>query len=289
MEYPLSIAGDGYRILVTPEAEQAKRKAIEAASAIVTVPDQTTYDQAKAAVARLAYIRIETEKSRIAIKQPVLEVGRLIDGTARDFAAEVIAEETRLDAEMKAFVREQQRIAREAREAAERERQRIEREEHERKMEALRKEQEAERQRMEAERQKHAAEMARLKAEREADEAAQAEARRKAEEAARAQKEAADRAYQAQLEAERVAKEAREREVAAAVAVTSAEQVVPSGVREVIDFEVVDIQAFAAKFPQLVTITPKRAEILAALKKSFAKNRRLPEVAGLRVFQNLKI
>ena len=44
-----------------------------------------------------------------------------------------------------------------------------------------------------------------------------------------------------------------------------------------------------AKFPQLCRIEVKRADVLAALKKSFERNGKLPEVAGLRVFQNLKI
>lgn len=284
---PLALRGHGYEILATPEAEQAKQAALTAARRIQIVTDQDSYDLAQARIKALAAIRIGTEKARNEVKRPILEIGRRIDGVAKDFAAEVIAEETRLDALAKDYVREQQRKAREAAEAAQRERQRIEREEHERRMAALRAEQEAERQRMEAERAKHEAEMAKLRAARQADESAAAEARRREQEAAQAQREAADRAKAARLEQERAAEEARRQAEAAQADI--AQPVIPQGVREEIDFEVTDIVLFAAKFPQLVTITPKRAEILANLKKSLARNGKLPEVPGLRVFQNLRL
>lgn len=287
MSNALAILGDGYTITVTPEAEQQKQIILDASRRVVAVTDQDSCDIAQSRLKALAAVRIAVEKSRTEVKKPVLEVGRRIDETAREFAVEIVAEETRLDQLVKEYVREQQRIARDAAEAAERERQRIEREEHERKMAALRAEQEAERQRMEAERAKHEAEMARLRAGREADESKAAEARRREEEAAKAQREAAERAEAARLEAERAAEEAKAKAEAASSQVATA--IIPQGVREEIDFEVVDVVAFAAKFPQLVTFTPKRAEILAALKKSFAKNGKLPEVAGLRVFQNLKV
>jgi hypothetical protein len=287
MSNALAILGDGYTITVTPEAEQQKATIIEASRKLVAVIDQDTCDIAQSRLKALAAVRIAVEKSREIVKKPVIEVGRRIDATAREFAAEIVAEETRLDQLVKDYVREQQRIAREAREAAERERQRIEREEHERRMAALRAEQEAERQRMEAERAKHEAEMARLRAARESDAQAEAEARRREQEAAEAQRQAAERADAARLEAERAAEEARRKTEFASGQLATA--YIPQGVKEEIDFEVVDIVAFAAKFPQLVTMTPKRADILAALKKSFARNGKLPEVAGLRVYQNLKV
>jgi hypothetical protein len=287
MSNALSILGDGYTITVTPEAEQLKATALEESRRVVAVTDQDSCDIAQARIKALAAIRIGVDKSREAVKRPVLEKGREIDGIAREFAAEVVAEEARLTGLVNEYAREQQRIAREAAAAAERERQRIEREEHEARMAALRAEQEAERQRMEAERARHEAEMERLRAARAADAEAEAEARRREQEAAKAQREAAERAEAARLEAERAAEEARRQEEAARSAVVA--PVLPAGSKEEIDFEVIDAHAFAAKFPQLVTITPKRADILAALKKSYAKNGKLPEVAGLRVFQNLRV
>lgn len=287
MSETLSIVGAGYTITVTPEAEQIKNTVLEAARRIVAVTDQDSCDLAQARIKALATVRIAVDKSREAVKRPVLEKGREIDGIARDFAADVVAEEARLTGMVNEYAREQQRIAREAAAAADRERQRIEREEHERRMAALRAEQEAERQRMEAERIRHEAEMERLRAARALDAEAEAEARRREEEAAKAQREAAQRAEAARLEAERAAEAARRQEEAARTAVVA--PALPTGAKEEIDFEVIDAHAFAAKFPQFVTITVKRTDLLAALKKSFAKKGVLPEVAGLRVFQNLRV
>ncbi len=283
----LAILGDGYQITITPEAEAQKAAVLDLSRAVQAVTDQDSCDIAQARIKALAAIRIAVDKSRELVKKPVLDLGRTIDATAKTFSAEVVAEEARLSALVNEYAREQQRKAREAAETAERERQRIEREEHEARMAALRAEQEAERQRMEAERKRHEAEMERLRAEQQQDAAAQAEARRREEEAAKAQREAAERAEAARIAAEQAAAEARRQEEAARSAVVA--PVMPNGVKEEIDFEVVDIAAFAAKFPQLVTITPKRADIIAALKKSFARNGKLPEVAGLRVFQNLRV
>lgn len=281
----IAILGEGYTIAVTPEAEQLRDTIVEAARRIAAVTDQDSLDLANQRLRALASVRNTVEKSRTEVKKPVIELGRTIDGIAKDFVANVVAEEARLSALINDYAREQQRIAREVREAAERERQRIEREEHERRMEALRAEQEAERQRMAAERAAHEAEMQRLAAARNADAEAQAEAEAKAAEARRAQEEATRRAQEAQAEQERAAREAAAKAEQVATVTAPA---LPQGVREEIDFEVVDIHAFAAAFPQLVTITPKRAEILAQIKKSFAKKGVLPQPTGLRVFQNLK-
>jgi hypothetical protein len=282
----LTILGDGYNIAISPEAEQQKQTILHEARAVLAVTDSDSCDIAQARIKGLAAMRIAVDKSREIVKRPVIELGRTIDGIARDFAAEVIAEEARLTGLVNEYAREQQRIAREAAAKAEAERQRIEREEHEKRMAALRAEQEAERQRMEAERQKHEAEMAKLRAARQADAQAEAEARQREEAAAQAQREAAARADAARLQAEQAAAEARRQEEAARAVVAP---MMPNGAKEEIDFEVVDIVAFATKFPQLVMFIPKRANILAALKKSFDRNGKLPEVEGLRVFQNLRV
>lgn len=281
----IAILGEGYTITVTPAAEQQKQVILDAARRIVAVTDQDSCDIAQARMKGLASIRTAVEASRTEVKKPVLELGRHIDGIAKDFVADVVLEEARLSGLVTDYAREQQRIAREAREAAERERQRIEREEHERKMAALREQQEAERQRMAAEREAHEAEMARLNAARQQDAAAQAEAEARASQARREQEEATRRAQEAQAEQERAAAEAAE---ATAQAMLPALPALPAGVREEIDFEVTDPAAFYAAFPQFCEIVVKRAPVLAALKKTFAKKGTLPEVAGLRVWQNLK-
>ena len=286
----LAILGDGYQIQITPEAEKQKATIINAARAVVAVTDADSCDIAQSRLRSLASVRTAVESSRKQVKAPVIDLGKRIDGIAADFVAEVIAEEARLSGLVTEYAREQQRIKREAELAAEQERQRIERERHEAEMAAQREAARIERERQAAERAAHEAEIARLKAEAAQSEEGQRAAREAQEKALAAQREAEARADAARRQAEADAAAAREREEAARIAAAEAVAApAPAGVREEIDFEVEDILAFVAKFPQLCRIEPKRAEVLAALKKSFARNGKLPEVAGLRVFQNLKV
>lgn len=286
----LAILGDGYQIQITPEAEKQKAVIIEAARAVVAVTDADSCDIAQSRLRSLASVRTAVESSRKQVKAPVIDLGKRIDGIAADFVADVVAEEARLSGLVTEYAREQQRIKREAELAAERERQRIERERHEAEMAAQREAARIERERQAAERAAHEAEIARLKAEAAQSEEGQRAAREAQEAALAAQREAEARAEATRRQAEADAAAALAKEQAAKEAVAAALAApAPAGVREEIDFYVVDIQSFVAKFPQLCRIEPKRAEILVALKKSFAKNGKLPEVAGLRVFQNLKV
>ena len=286
----LAILGDGYQIEITADAKEQKRTIVEAARAVVAVTDMPSCDLAQSRLKSLATIRTSVESSRKLVKAPVIDLGKKIDGIAADFVAEVIAEEARLSGLVAEFAREQQRIKREAELAAERERQRVERERHEAEMAAQREAARIERERQAAERAAHEAEIARLKAEAAQSEEGQRAAREAQERALAAQREAEARADAARRQAEADAAAARDREETARIA--AAEVIAapaPAGVKEEIDFEVVDVLAFVAKFPQLCRIEPKRAEVLAALKKSFDRHGKLPDVAGLRVFQNLKV
>jgi hypothetical protein len=286
----LAIIGDGYQIQITPEAEKQKATIINAARAVVAVTDADSCDIAHSRLRSLASVRTAVESSRKLVKAPIIDLGKRIDGIAADFVAEVIAEEARLSGLVTEYAREQQRIKREAELAAEQERQRVERERHEAEMVAQREAARIERERQAAERAAHEAEIARLKAEAAQSEGGQRAAREAQERALAAQREAEARADAARRQAEADAAAAREREEAARIAAAEAVAAsAPSGVREEIDFDVLDILAFVAQFPQLCRIEPRRADVLAALKKSFERNGKLPEVAGLRVFQNLKI
>ena len=286
----LAILGDGYQITITPEAEKQKATILTAARAVVAVTDTDSCDIAQSRLRSLASVRTAVESSRKIVKAPVIDLGKKIDGIAADFVADVVAEEARLSGLVTEYAREQQRIHREAEIAAEQERQRVERERHEAEMAAQREAARIERERQAAERAAHEAEIARLKAEAAQSEEGQRAAREAQEKALAAQREAEARAEAARRQAEADAAAAREREEAARIAAAAVITApAPAGVREEIDYEVEDILAFVAKFPQLCRIEPKRAEVLAALKKSFERNGKLPEVAGLRVFQNLKI
>ena len=286
----LAILGDGYQITITPEAEAQKATILSAARAVVAVTDADSCDIAQSRLRSLASVRNVVESSRKIVKAPVIDLGKKIDGIAADFVADVVAEESRLSGLVTEYAREQQRIKREAELAAEQERQRVERERHEAEMAAQREAARIERERQAAERAAHEAEIARLKAEAAQSEEGQRAARVAQERALAAQREAEARAESARRQAEADAAAAREREEAARIAAAAVITApAPAGVREEIDYEVEDILAFVAKFPQLCRIEVKRADVLAALKKSFERNGKLPEVAGLRVFQNLKI
>jgi hypothetical protein len=286
----LAILGDGYQITITPEAERQKATILTAARAVVAVTDADSCDIAQSRLRSLASVRTAVESSRKIVKAPVIDLGKRIDGIAAEFVADVIAEESRLSGLVTEYAREQQRIKREAELAAEQERQRVERERHEAEMAAQREAARIERERQAAERAAQDAEIARLKAEAAQSEEGQRAARKAQEKALAALREAEARADADRRQAEADAAAARKREEAARIAAAAVVAApAPAGVREEIDYEVEDILAFVAKFPQLCRIEPKRAEVLAALKKSFERNGRLPEVAGLRVFQNLKV
>jgi hypothetical protein len=288
----LAILGDGYSIAITPDAIAIRDGVVNEAKKIIAVTDAASCETAQSRIKSLAELRIGAEKSREIVKRPVIALGKEIDGIAKDYTAEVHVQEARLSGLVNEYAREQQRIQREAQLAAERERQRIERERHEAAVAAQQEQMRIERERMEAERKTHEAEMARLRAEAAQSDEAQAVARQKQEAALAEQRATEYRLRAAQATAEAEAYAARQREQAAAQAARIAAEAAtatPAGVSEQVDFEVIDVHAFAVKFPQLVTFIPKRAEILAALKKSYAKNGKLPEVPGLRVFQNLRV
>lgn len=287
----LILRGHGYEAIASITATEQKRVIVEAARKVVAVTDSDSCDIAQARIKALAALRTSVEKSRTDVKAPVLELGRRIDGIAKEFVAEVVTEEARLSALVADYAREQQRIKREAEMAAERERQRIERERHEAEMAAQREQQRIERERMEAERQAHEAAMAKLRAEAANSAEAQAEARRQQEAALAAQRDAEARAEAARVKAAQDAEAARQRQAEAerAAAAAAAAPVIPAGVKEEIDFEVTDAAALYAKFPQFCRIEVLRAPLLEAINKSFRAKGALPNVPGIRVFQNLKV
>jgi hypothetical protein len=227
----LILSGQGYEIEISPDALARREEIVSAAAAIVQVTDNEESSIAARHVRNLAAIRIETEKCRKAIKEPVLAVGKKIDQVAKDFLKEVDAEEARL-------------------------RKCIE---------------------------SHATEQARIKAEKEAEE------RRIAEEA-RAAREAAEAAAAAASESGKIsdviaAKQAEaERQKLLAARMDAAEETnsarIAHGVRFAIDFEVIDARTFATVNPDLVDITPRRAETLAWLKEWAASDKDVDRVIG---------
>jgi hypothetical protein len=130
---PLILAGDGYQLTISPEAEARKAEILSASSAIQIVGDNDESAVAQRHTRQLAAMRIEVEKSRKLVKEPVNRIGKMIDQAAADFLVEINAEEgrikqlvgkhaeevLRIKAEKEAAERAAFEAARAAREAAE--------------------------------------------------------------------------------------------------------------------------------------------------------------------------
>ena len=130
---PLILAGEGYQLTIAPEAEERKEQLLTASSNVQSVTSNDESGDAAYHVRSLAAMRIEVEKSRKLVKEPVNRIGKLIDAAASDFLAEITAEENRIKkligdhatevARLKAEKEEEERkafdAARAAREAAE--------------------------------------------------------------------------------------------------------------------------------------------------------------------------
>jgi hypothetical protein len=122
---PLILAGDGYQLTISAEAEERKTELLAKAEAITTVTDNDQSAKAQFQTRSLAAMRIEVEKSRKLVKEPVNRIGKMIDNAAADFLAEIVAEENRIKQlvgdhanEVLRIKAEKERIEREAFEAA---------------------------------------------------------------------------------------------------------------------------------------------------------------------------
>jgi hypothetical protein len=122
---PLILAGDGYQLTISAEAEARKASIIEKASAVTTVTSNDDSASAQRHTRALAAMRIEVEKSRKLVKEPVNRIGKMIDAAAAAFMIEINAEEGRIKQlinnhaeEIMRIKAEKERIEREAFEAA---------------------------------------------------------------------------------------------------------------------------------------------------------------------------
>lgn len=113
----LILLGQGYDLAIDPAAEQRKAALLDAAGSITAVTSNDESNVAQFHVRRLAELRIEVEKSRKLVKEPVNRIGKLIDTTAKHFLDSVIEEETRIKALVGAHAEEVARLQREKEEA----------------------------------------------------------------------------------------------------------------------------------------------------------------------------
>ena len=106
----LILAGDGYQLTISPEARQKKADLLAKAAAVTTVTDNEQSDRAQFQIRRLAEMRILIEKSRKAVKEPVLLVGKAIDKAAAEFLVDLEAEEQRIKCLVGAHAEEVERL-----------------------------------------------------------------------------------------------------------------------------------------------------------------------------------
>jgi len=93
---PLILAGDGYQLTISDEAIQRKAEILSASSSIEIVGDNDESTVAQRHTRQLAAMRIEVEKSRKLVKEPVNRIGKMIDQAAAEFLVEITAEEGRI-------------------------------------------------------------------------------------------------------------------------------------------------------------------------------------------------
>lgn len=108
----LILAGDGYQLTIAPEARAKKSELLTKAASVTSVTSIEESSTAQFHMRDLAALRILVEKSRKAVKEPVLMVGKAIDKAAADFIEDVDAEETRIRRLVEAHAQEVERIRR---------------------------------------------------------------------------------------------------------------------------------------------------------------------------------
>lgn len=263
---PIAITGvESPTVAITPTAAKNREVLLGLCVEIKSVESDRDAEKSGAVLVDLAGLIKEVEKARKAIKQPVLDLCRLIDSTAESYSSDLEKQSQRIRGLVAAYT---SRIE-EQRRAEERKRQeelaRIERErlEHERRQ---REEIERiERERVEAENEarrkfEQEARAAKTKADIDAALARQEEhSKQLAEQAAEASKKAA-------VEAERAAMRAEQAKASVAqVDTAKPAQVSGVSVLSVWKFEVVNVDALHRSNPALVTLTPKSREINAAI------------------------
>jgi len=93
---PLILAGDGYQLMISDKAIQRKAEILWNSAVITAVSDNDESAVAQRHTRQLAAMRIEVEKSRKLVKEPVNRIGKMIDQAAAEFLIEINAEEGRI-------------------------------------------------------------------------------------------------------------------------------------------------------------------------------------------------
>lgn len=105
-------------IELSPAAFNARSVALEASGRIKAIASASDLDQAAGSLTRIKSLTRSVEDSRKAVKAPVLEVGRRIDATAKEYLAPLEAEAKRLSTIVGAYQEAGRRKAEKEREEA---------------------------------------------------------------------------------------------------------------------------------------------------------------------------
>ena len=105
-------------IELSPAAFNARTLALEASGRIKAIGTVADLDAAAAALTKIKSLTRTVEDSRKEVKAPVLEVGRRIDATAKDYLAPLEAEAKRLSVIVGAYQEAARRKAEKEREEA---------------------------------------------------------------------------------------------------------------------------------------------------------------------------
>ncbi|MFA5265754.1 MAG: hypothetical protein WC378_18190 [Opitutaceae bacterium] len=241
----ITLAGlDAPLVALSPDAIKARTDALMEAATVTEITDVIDRDMCDTAMRRMDGLMKSVERARTEIKGPVLDIGRKIDGIAKDFTGPIKTEYERLSRLAGAYdlaCRERDRIARE---------------------EAQRKAEEARRAEIEALREKELKAIEEAERLRKASEAAALTNPAEAENLkllARAKEEAA---------AKRLAEEARalDAEIRAEVAITAPRETQASvAVRGVWEYEITNAYALFRVHPECFKLEPVKSAISSAL------------------------
>jgi uncharacterized protein YfcZ (UPF0381/DUF406 family) len=101
-------------VSLAPDAITTRDDAVGVAKEITAITDDLDLEIAADALRNLKHLAREVETSRIAVKAPVLKLGRQIDDTAAQFVATVVHETVRIERLLSDYHATQRRLAAEA-------------------------------------------------------------------------------------------------------------------------------------------------------------------------------
>lgn len=109
---PLILAGDGYQLTIAPEAEARKLALLEKSRNVTVVTSNDESADAQHVTRSLAAMRIEVEKCRKSVVEPVNKIVKTINSTAAEFVEAISAEENRIKKLVGDHATEQARLKR---------------------------------------------------------------------------------------------------------------------------------------------------------------------------------